>query len=488
MRNLMIGALALVLLFGCVGQWNPPGEEERLELEKELNHTVAVPDKGLISVSGGENLSVVTIRAADTGGWWQFPLQDYPDEFMSEELYSISFIRLDHSHIGWLGENETIWLTPMVKDGKGVLFNAVYANEIGCNATTVRILGKDYLLSQLEYEPNAGFEKEGGWVSSSGFENDDKWKVWVEGKEVVPPNMTKEQQMQYVLSSYREFCPVRVVVFMDGYFSDLKDGEQISLFRNDNTVLFGFENLESGPQVKVVATRPAGNGAARSGPDYLRGVYNVTDEASGREYNMTEQLDRSGLSLEFQPGIPVCTGCDPKYGQPADWHEASWWELSENDRIGLEMLGTPWVISVLRKDANGEQVMLGREDANWIVDAGDSFVMDGKNITFANYTHDYASANPPGSMIITLRDEDGTEREMNVPGIISYDNDKYLRAWTFAPGFTWDSSWVSLSSFSEVVELSGNATLSWENETSGNPALKSVFIPASSPIFEKLTG
>src|SRR5271157_2164040 len=159
MRNLIIGALALILLFGCIGQSAPT---QKAELGGKLNQTVRIPAASLISVGGEENLSVVTIRTANS----TFPMQGYPDEFIDAGLYSDSFIELNSTYMKWLGPNESIWITPMIRDGKGVLFNAIYSNEISCNDSVVKILGKDYPISSLE--------------NGSSFGNDDKWKVVIE--------------------------------------------------------------------------------------------------------------------------------------------------------------------------------------------------------------------------------------------------------------------------------------------------------------------
>lgn len=210
--------LSIVLALGCVaGQpesWNEtvdkqPGKPEAPKIEDP------------ITVSG-DGVTVITIRTAESGGRWRFPLQNYTDEFVGVGFHSDSFVKLDHSHIGFLHENESIWLTPMLDDEQGMLFNAIYANEIsGCEASQVNIVGKTYRMDQLE--------------NGSAFEFDEKWKVAHE---------------------YERGCLARLIIYMDGAYFSLGSNEQIRLFRNDNTILFMFENLGSSPAAKVIATKP----------------------------------------------------------------------------------------------------------------------------------------------------------------------------------------------------------------------------------------
>lgn len=218
---MIFGIIATLLVAGCV----TPSEEVEMEKElaQELEEYPEVTDEGLITVKGNEDVRVVTIKATEKGGNWYFPLEDYEDEFLSVGLHSDSFIKLDSTYMELLDENEAIWLIPMVEDeNEGVLFDAIYSREIeNCNIFPLKILGKEYELSQLE--------------NGSAFENDDKWKVLLE---------------------YGDTCVERVVIYLDGYFYDLKDDDQINLFRNDNTILFRFKNLENSPQADIIATKP----------------------------------------------------------------------------------------------------------------------------------------------------------------------------------------------------------------------------------------
>jgi len=212
--------LSLILLFGCISQ-QPIPEQGEIPQEEAIN--ISQEEKvSLITVSGDEDVSVTEIKAKWTRTKWQFPIEDHIDEFIGVGLHSDSFIKLNNSHVKFLDDNETIWIHPMIQSGnRTVLFDAIYAREVNCNESMVSILGKEYEMSKLK--------------DGSSFEFDDKWKIGLE----------KEGD-----------CTKRVVIYLDGYFYDLGNDEQINLFRNDNTILFKFNNIETEPYVSIIGTRP----------------------------------------------------------------------------------------------------------------------------------------------------------------------------------------------------------------------------------------
>ncbi len=217
-------AFGLLLSAGCVTPEEEPITKE--ELEGEIGEVPETPPSGLIGVSGDENLSVVKIKAFNTGTKWQFPVEEFEDEFIEAGLHSDSFIKLNNSHIQYLDGEEAIWIHPMIHSGdRAVLFNAVYSREIAdCGDDTIMILGKEYEMAKLK--------------DGASFEFDDKWKI----------SLVQE-----------EACTNRIVIYLDGYFYDISNDEQIALFRNDNTVLFKFDNIETEPYVEIIGTRPPGN-------------------------------------------------------------------------------------------------------------------------------------------------------------------------------------------------------------------------------------
>ncbi len=247
-----IVALLLLVSFGCLGIGSqPPPTKEGLAFD--LNNTAKVTAPPEILVSGNSSVSVAKVMALQNGTkGWRFPLKDYPKPFEVAGLYSDSFVVLNSSHIKMLGPNETIWLTPMIRSGdKAVLFNAIYSKDIDTTAcrkdiddtittmgqkeppqnTSILILGKQYALG----DPFL--------VNGSSFGLDDKWRVQILIEPIRPAKVSEEQ---YWISSYMYKCPRQIIIYMDGYFSDIKDGEQIPLFRNDNTILFKFDRERTG--------------------------------------------------------------------------------------------------------------------------------------------------------------------------------------------------------------------------------------------------
>lgn len=468
MKKIII--LLVALMMGCLAQPETvrPTQEE---LANELASNVIAPP--LITLSGDEKLSVVTMRAVETGSGWQFPLSDYDNEFLSIGLHSDSFIQLNSSHIPWLGDGERIWLTPMLRNGSGTLFNAIYSKEVDCNATIVDILGKEYRMSELGY---------GG-----RFENDDKWQVRVEVQEIVPPNMTEEERVRYELSSYREFCPKRVVIYLDGYFYDVKEGDQINLFRNDNTVLFKFVNLQGEPRVEVVATRPLGQ---RVLPPVAETSV-VTDAHIGANYTLQETINQSGLYLEFEPAIPTCTG--KECGD--NWE----WDRSERHRLILNIADENWVISDLEKNNSMEAVSIAKEKEHGIMHTygcGDTAGMEEGDIATINVSSEewgMADLERRGweNREIFFKISDETSQISVGDGETFQSGREFIHVWVITPGDPICAKWTEVSMFSDVVSLSApenNVTRVWQNDTSNNPALKSIFVPRTSPIFEKLTG
>jgi len=222
MKSMMVffSGIVLLVLLGCVSTVNNPSTKEQVGLMMGNASVPAQPR--LITSSDQGPIQVVTIYATNTSGKWLFPMQDYNDEFMFAGLYSDSFVMLNNSQIRWMNDNESIWLTIYKGNGSGVLFNAIYSDEIdNCGTNGVEILGKNYSVSQFR--------------NGSSFGSDDKWKVSIDGT---------------------ASCPRRIIIYLDGYIDGLKDNDQISLFRNDNTILLQFTSMTSQPQAMIIATKP----------------------------------------------------------------------------------------------------------------------------------------------------------------------------------------------------------------------------------------
>jgi len=207
----LLTVLCAVLLFGCAAPSEMPAEQAAEEQEKNISEE-------LISVATVDETQVVKIKTL----YGMFQLDEYEDEFIDAGLHSDSFIQLSNEHISFLEEEEAVWLTPDIKDGRGVLFNAIYSREMtSCNPAEVEIMGKEYSIKELE--------------ASEDFESDSRWKLHL---------------------SYEAECLKRIIIYMDGYFYDLEDYEEISLFRDDNTIVLSFRGLENEPRIDIVATKP----------------------------------------------------------------------------------------------------------------------------------------------------------------------------------------------------------------------------------------
>lgn len=218
MRDMILLLAMGIILAGCVNQGVGEGPTKQTIYQNLGNATVIVPAQPqLITSSDQGNVQVVTMKSVNQS----FPMNIYDQRFLFAGLYSDTFVMLNNSQIKWLGPNESIWLTLYKGNGSGVLFNAIYLNQVqDCGSGRLSILGKTYQMSQLQ--------------NGSSFNNDDKWKVSIDSNG----------------------CPKQLIIYLDGYFDGLKDGEQIPIFRDDNTILLEFDNLETSPSAKVIATTP----------------------------------------------------------------------------------------------------------------------------------------------------------------------------------------------------------------------------------------
>jgi len=460
--RLLVCALALMLVFGCL----VPQEkaEAKDEIGKTLNISVKVPEKGLISVSGDENLSVVTVRAANVSGRWQFPMQDYAGEFESAGVYSVSFIKLNRSQIPWLEKDEAIWLTPMIRNGKGVLFNSVYTNEVAnCSAGTVKILGKSYELDKLK--------------RGSSFENDDKWKVALER----PGG-----------------CVKRIIIYMDGYFSDLKDGDQIPLFRSDNTILIEFNSLASNPHVRIIATMPLQvhgtlpkdrtNETLTNEGTYVGYVNKINDPDIGAEYNFNQSIEADGIHMEFDPPLGVCWHCYADNSTYDRWLSDNLWYLTQAHHLYLDIGDKRWVLSEFGKGPESSRFVLAKEGSTTMLNLGESISADGKKLVFDSFNES------DGIMRAIFRYNAGDNNlsiAIDEGGMAGFGKG-HIRLWKFARASVAMASWIDVSYLSETLDLAdpkNNATLIWVNPDSWeNASLKSIFIPRSSPVYDRLAG
>lgn len=272
---LSIILVLFILVFGCLGSGgisNVPTQAPKQILANEIENTqrnanlgISNNSIGTILVEGNEQLSNVRVFATSNGGEARFALEDrslpinrtpgeaevsyrypgsngtepwdYTAPFGQAGIYSKSFIVLNSSHVKMLGSNETIWLTPAIRQNGSevVLFNAIYRTYIpNLETKNISILGRAY---SVEYITSR---------QGQAFESDEKWKVAIMENKAKPWS-----------SNSKDYYPQQVLIYLDGYFSDMKENQPVPLFRNDGSVRFEFGRLWGGtPYFEVIGTKP----------------------------------------------------------------------------------------------------------------------------------------------------------------------------------------------------------------------------------------
>lgn len=231
-----------------------------------LYYDTVEPEPGDILIRGNANHSYIEIYASKVNGKWQFPLKRYERQFVDVNLHNERFIELGEEVYtsAWrpwlLDENEAIWLTPMIQNNSGELINAIYSKEISsCNPSEIKILGKTYKMEELKHD--------------SSFNNDDKWKILLD----------KEGS-----------CLQRLIINMNGYFYNIKEGEQIRLFRNDNTIVLSFNELKGEPNIKIISSKPI---ETETKPNI-----GIRITATKTAPNITNEKERNGSSNIYRIG------------------------------------------------------------------------------------------------------------------------------------------------------------------------------------------
>ncbi len=222
--RLLAVAFVILLASGCVSnQQNAPNATTNPAASNQTNSSVPAPAVqpavgGGIQVTDEGSVQVASVAANGTA----FPMQEYPNQFTSVGFYSDTFVKIDSSSIKFLDGNESIWLTPQIRGNRTILLNAIYSRSVSCSPDTVTILGKDYSISALR--------------NASALDADPKWKVAL---------------------YYNGSCLSRVIVYMDGYYGNLGDGDTVPLFMDDGGILFRLDRSGQGQSISVIATKPA---------------------------------------------------------------------------------------------------------------------------------------------------------------------------------------------------------------------------------------
>jgi len=124
-RWMWIGILVIALL-GCT----QPPEEKIPQVPTSVASVGNLSlEESMETIQSGD-VTVLKIRAHKTENGWQFPLTHYDKPLIDADLHGEAFIRLNSTHIPWLENNELIWLTPMLWNGSGMLFNEKRFNRV----------------------------------------------------------------------------------------------------------------------------------------------------------------------------------------------------------------------------------------------------------------------------------------------------------------------------------------------------------------------
>lgn len=243
MKNMLFGFALVLLLFGCVAQ-QVPQANETVE-----NITTVMEEK--------QPSDVFRIKSIDGA----FPTVDYEFSDNSNPFSdgaggdlgktSTSYIKADENDLNILSlgcegtQKQAIWIAPMIKDDKGALFEAVYSTDLEEYCDLIDFKGKNYRLTIVE-KPSTTQDKivRGGEISlrelgsgntiklkdGSSLNNDDKWKV---------------------VLGWKNDRLAKIIIYMDGYYYDIEEGEEVQLF-GSSEVVASFENLDSDPVFKLV--------------------------------------------------------------------------------------------------------------------------------------------------------------------------------------------------------------------------------------------
>lgn len=223
----------------------------------------------------------------------------------------------------------------------------------------------------------------------------------------------------------------------------------------------------------------------------------VSDEDAAKKYNGYEILNSSGMYIIFDNPLKVCT--TPKDGDytycKSGAVDSNYDYASETHHISIPILDKSYKLSCLafNKTSNTSELCLAKEENHAYLnpyqcvpfdeDFSNTLDVDGRRFVFLDYKYygNYSTCeiNSSGLCIDNLT--------LSMGESVNLTNGGILHLWKFAPGYTYCAAWVGLAYFSDEMRLEdgiGGIELVWENESS---ALKSVFIPANSSAYEKLT-
>ncbi|MEK6981320.1 MAG: hypothetical protein AABX38_00180 [Candidatus Micrarchaeota archaeon] len=222
--------------------------------------------------------------------------------------------------------------------------------------------------------------------------------------------------------------------------------------------------------------------------------------------NETEQLNESGIYLEFDPLIYQCevynqnitelnitnNNCYYSYfrketraNDTVELMSLGFSSSSMIDQSGitLDILNQTWSILRLRKDKENYSLLLAKGKPN-------IFFQDDKlNISNEEFRYSSSEGNgyyPPYKEFLVLKDKNNYTWKLEV-GKTEDVRGKYVRIWQVSRMEPCCYSVAFISVFSDILEINQtnkDVKVIWGNEDTLNPGIKSIFIPRDSTAFE----
>jgi hypothetical protein len=252
MKNVIILA-AVLMLFGCVTVEAPEANEtiENVTVEEEEEQPVMEEEKIV------ETFAIESVNGVFQHTDYEFADNSNPfSDGVGGDLgkTSTAYIKVNEDDLGFLSgdcknEQQAFWFNLKTREGKGVIFEAVYGVDLEGDCERIKLLGKEYTVEVIDKpESEEGKIARGGEIrltdvdsgalmtlkDGSGFNRDDRWPVvlgWKDGE------------------------LVKIIVYMGGYFYDIEaDTSVVPLFASENRVLARFTDMETNPTFELITT------------------------------------------------------------------------------------------------------------------------------------------------------------------------------------------------------------------------------------------
>ncbi|MEW5996127.1 MAG: hypothetical protein AB1657_00850 [Candidatus Micrarchaeota archaeon] len=225
-------------------------------------------------------------------------------------------------------------------------------------------------------------------------------------------------------------------------------------------------------------------------------------------YTETETLDENGLIIEFELNLPASAGVGSANEFPY-----------EPPRIPMAISNNTWVfigtqegsVKVAKEDSYSELIgedcigdWMRQEFNTTIVAGGVEWELNGPYSWGGNFSLRNKLTNASVESNVFTLEEGGR--------LLNLSDSAFFFEWAFAGMNPGVCDWIAASGLSEVVDLraaDSGITITWTNasvrtgrevlvqqgsklvpreETMEAPAIKSIYVPRSSPVFEKLVG